>query len=90
MVLRDIPSALSRLTIRDIRPLLRSTSVNGQRQASMQAAAVKEEPLPDFEDLESQSSLSSSPPPEEVVKKYDPVKRAQRRTKELPASRYVS
>jgi hypothetical protein len=86
MALRGIPSTFSRLIIRDVRPLQR-TAINHGRQASTEAT-VSKEPLPDFEDLESQSSLSSTGPSNQIIKTYDPVKRAQRRKKELPPSRY--
>ena len=56
---------------------------------------AKRQPTPtddikdDYEDLESKSSFSS---PSEVspskIKEYDPVKRAEGRKRQLPASRY--
>jgi hypothetical protein len=86
MALRDISSALRQLAIRDVRPVLKAATSNGRRQASGEATAIKE-PVADFEDLESQSSMLSSGPTEAAIKKYDPVKRALRRQKELPPSR---
>jgi large subunit ribosomal protein L5 len=86
MALRDVPSALGRLLTRDVRTVLRSTISNGRRQASSEALAMKE-PIEDFQELESQSSLTSSGPSEDVIKTYDPVKRSQGRRRELPPSR---
>jgi large subunit ribosomal protein L5 len=82
MALRELPSALSRLAIRDTRPSLLPTLRNGRRQASNEASAVR-----DINDLESQSSFSSSGPTAEIIEAYDPVKRAQARRRELPPSR---
>jgi large subunit ribosomal protein L5 len=83
MALRELPSALYRLAIRDTRPLLPSTVCNGRRQAFSDAAAVR-----DIDDLESKSSISLGGPSEEIIREYDPVKRAQARRIELPPSRY--
>ncbi len=88
MAIRELPSAFCRLAIRDARPLLRTSIGNGRQQASGAASAVKDDPSADIEDLESQSSFSADGPSEEVIKKYDPVKRAQSRKRELPPSRY--
>jgi hypothetical protein len=86
MALRDASSALGRLAMRDARIMLRSTLGNGLRQASNAAKAARE-PSIDMEDLESQSSFTTSGPSEEVIKKYDPAKRSQARRRELPPSR---
>jgi large subunit ribosomal protein L5 len=83
MALRELPSALCRLAIGNARPLSLSTVCNGRRQASNDAAVVE-----DIGDLESKSSFSVSGPSEEIIREYDPVKRAQARRRELPPSRY--
>jgi large subunit ribosomal protein L5 len=87
MALRDASYALGRLAKRDARMILRSTMGKGQRQYSNATLAIKE-PSMDLEELESQSSLTTSGPSEENIKKFDPVKRSQARRKELPPSRY--
>jgi large subunit ribosomal protein L5 len=89
MALRELPSSLRRLALRDARPA--ATAVGGccRRYASAAAAAAPQEVSEDFQDLESQSSLSPQFSPDEKIKAYDPIKRAQGRRRELPPSRYV-
>ncbi len=87
MASRELPSALRRLISRDARPTATHLSRNWRRYASTEAAAVQEA-SEDFQDLESQSSLTSSTSQDEKIKTYDPVKRAQGRRRELPPSRY--
>jgi large subunit ribosomal protein L5 len=87
MALRELPSALRRLLIRDLRPTNTTLTQISQRYASGQAAAVQEA-SEDLDDLESQSALSSTELPSEAVKGYDPIKRSQGRKRQLPASRY--
>lgn len=89
MALRELPSALGRLAVRDARPILRLSRSNGRRPASGEAVAVKEYST-DIQDLESQSSFQSTGPSEEIIEAYDPIKRAQARRRELPPSRYGS
>lgn len=70
--------------------MLQPATSNGRRFVSQGSTAAKEESLSsEFQDLESQSSLTGGVVPEEVIKSYDPVKRAKSRRKELPRSRYV-
>jgi large subunit ribosomal protein L5 len=87
MALRDASYVFGRLAKRDARIMLRSILSNGRRQASNEALAVKEFSI-DMEDLESQSSFTTSGPSEEKIKKFDPIKRSQARRRELPPSRY--
>lgn len=88
MALRELPSALQRLAIRDTRSRISILARNCRRYASSEAAAPREAPE-DFQDLESESAFISIGPAGEKVKTYDPVKRAQGRRRELPPSRYV-
>jgi len=86
MASRELSSSLRRLAIRDTRSTTTTVARNCRRYASSGAAAVLEES--DFRDLESESSLLSNFTPDEKIKAYDPAKRAQGRTRELPPSRY--
>ncbi|KAA8563723.1 hypothetical protein EYC84_011742 [Monilinia fructicola] len=87
MALREIPSTFCRLSRREIRSTPISIGRNCRRYASGEAVAAKELPQ-DFQDLESQSSFTSTTVPNEVIDSFDPIKRAQGRKRELPASRY--
>jgi large subunit ribosomal protein L5 len=60
---------------------------HSRRYASGEAVAAKEIPE-DFDDLESHSSIASTEVPEDVLKSFDPIKRAKGRKYQLPASRY--
>ncbi|KAH7393157.1 ribosomal protein L5 domain-containing protein [Cadophora sp. MPI-SDFR-AT-0126] len=86
MALRELPSALRRLTTRDARPATTSISRSCRRLATTEAGA--QETSEDFQDLESKSSLLSNGAVDEKVKSYDPIKRSQGRRTQLPASRY--
>ncbi|RFU25991.1 hypothetical protein B7463_g10354, partial [Scytalidium lignicola] len=87
MALRELPSILGRCMSRDVRQT--STILSQQcRGYASQNATAKEALSSDLQDLESQSSLTASQPPEDVINAYDPVKRAQSRRRELPPSRY--
>lgn len=86
MSLRELPSALRQLLIRDLRTTAAVSTQISRRYASGQAAAVQEA-SEDLDDLESQSALSSTELPSEAVKAYDPIKRSQGRKRQLPASR---
>jgi large subunit ribosomal protein L5 len=88
MALRELPSALRSLAIRDTRSRTLVLARNCRRHASSETAASQEAPE-DFQDLESESAFISIGPVDEKVKTYDPVKRAQGRRRELPPSRYV-
>ncbi|KAL3425649.1 54S ribosomal protein L7, mitochondrial [Phlyctema vagabunda] len=93
MALREIPSAFGRLLARDGRTRTTAVSQVYRRYASGEAAST---PAPareqlaaeDFKELETTSSLSAQGPSENVVKSFNPAKRAQGRTRELPPSRY--
>ena len=89
MPLREIPSALRNLAIRDVRSRMIVLGRNGQRYASGDAAAPLEL-SEDFKELDSQSSFISNGPPDEKIKAFDPVKRASGRRRELPPSRWVT
>jgi large subunit ribosomal protein L5 len=89
MALRELPSNLFRLVGRDVRPATTTILRNCRRYASGEASSAKDA-LEDLQDLESQSTFSSSEFELEKIKAYDPVKRAQGRKKELPSSRYDS
>jgi len=94
MALRELPSVLGRLAIRESRsngaPISRcckrfaSTEAKTVQWSPMQKAAVK------IEDLEPESTFTSTRPPDEHLKSYDPVKRASSRRRQLPPSRYVT
>ena len=86
MALREMSSALGQLIRRDVRPTTISRLC--RRFASGEAAAAKEIPE-DFQDLESQSSITSTELPAEIIKTFDPVKRSRERRRELPPSRYA-
>jgi large subunit ribosomal protein L5 len=88
MALRELPSSLRRLALRDARPTPTSLGRYCPRYASAEATAPQEV-SEDFQDLESQSSLSTQFTSDEKIKAYDPVKRAHGRKRELPPSRYV-
>ncbi|PQE08946.1 54S ribosomal L7 protein [Rutstroemia sp. NJR-2017a WRK4] len=87
MALREAPSTLCRFARRDIRSAATSIGRHSRRYASGEAAAAKEIPQ-EFEDLESQSSIASVEVPEDVLKSFDPIKRAKGRKYQLPPSRY--
>lgn len=87
MALRELPSALRRLTTRDARPATNSINRSCRRFASTEVGT--KETSEDFQDLESKSSLLSNGAVDEKVKSYDPIKRSQGRRTQLPASRYV-
>src|SRR3954463_1689504 len=87
MALREAPSTLCRFARRDIRSAATSIGRHSRRYASGEAVAAKEIPG-DFEDLESQSSIASVEVPEDVLKSFDPIKRAKGRKYQLPPSRY--
>lgn len=89
MALKEVPSTFSRLVLRGARPSTQALSHNGKRAASNAAEPAQEQPE-DFKDLESQSSFLSGKPSPQVVKSYDPVKRAESRRTQLPRSRYGS
>lgn len=90
MALRDIPSTFCRLSKREIRSApICYIGRNCRRYASAEAAPAKEIPE-DFQDLESQSSFTSTTLPKDAIGSYDPVKVAKGRKRELPASRYES
>lgn len=58
------------------------------RRFASQEATGTDAASSDLQELESQSSLTASQPSADVVKTYDPVKRAQSRRNQLPSSRY--
>lgn len=83
MALRDLPIAFSKLLLRDAPRRLPAAACRTRRHASTKASTK------DLADLEPSSSLVIPGPSEEVVKSYDPVKRAEARRRELPPSRCV-
>ncbi|ESZ93560.1 hypothetical protein SBOR_6043 [Sclerotinia borealis F-4128] len=87
MALRELPSTLCRLTRREIGSTPKLMGRTCRRYASGEAVAAKEI-TEDFQDLESESSFSSINVPSDVIDSFDPIKRAQGRMRELPASRY--
>jgi len=87
MALRELPSALRQLLVRDLRSTATVPTQTFRRYASGQAAAVQEA-SEDLDDLEPQSALTSIELPSEAAKAYDPIKRSQGRKRQLPASRY--
>lgn len=86
MALKELPSAFTRLALRDAKRLTTTSCGRGVRWASAQAAAIKEEE-PFEDDLESQSSLQTEDISDAVLKSFDPIKRARSRTRQLPSSR---
>ena len=88
MALRELPSALRRLGGRDAKSRTMIILRNSRRHASGEASPSKEV-LEDIQDLESQSSFSSSAFEPERIKAFDPVKKSQGRRRELPPSRYA-
>jgi hypothetical protein len=92
MALRELPSSLRRLALRDARPTAAIASKCLRRYASGEAVAAapaRSEVPEDFRDLESESSLFTAFSPDEKIKAYDPIKRTQARKRELPPSRYA-
>ncbi|RDW70305.1 putative 50S ribosomal protein L5 [Coleophoma crateriformis] len=92
MALRELPSVFSRLLVRDA-PTKAIVSRTYRRYASGEAGtpvkpAKEELANKDFQELESESSLAASRPSEDIIKAFDPVKKAKGRRRELPASRY--
>jgi large subunit ribosomal protein L5 len=88
MALRELPSALRSLALRDTQSGTSILVRNCRRYASSEAAAPQEA-SEDFQDLDSGSAFISTGPADEKIKTYDPVKRAQGRRRELPPSRCV-
>ncbi|PMD28430.1 ribosomal protein L5 [Hyaloscypha hepaticicola] len=91
MALRELPSSLRRMALRDARPTAAIASKCLRRYASGEAVAAapaRGEVPEDFRDLESESSLFTAFSPDEKIKAYDPIKRTQARKRELPPSRY--
>jgi large subunit ribosomal protein L5 len=86
MALRELPSALRRLAIKDTRSTATFLSQNCRRYASTEAPGAQNGSQ-DLQDLESNTSFSALEIQDEKVATYDPVKRAQGRKRELPASR---
>jgi hypothetical protein len=82
MALRELPSSLRRLALRDARP---TGAIAGKCLRRYASGEVSE----DLRDLESESSLFTAFSPDEKIKAYDPIKRTQARKRELPPSRYV-
>jgi len=76
------------LGLRDGRSVAGGISRSCRRYASGEAAS-KGDVSEDLQDLESNSSLSSAGTLSEKISAYDPVKRAQGRRRQLPASRYI-
>jgi large subunit ribosomal protein L5 len=89
MALRELPSSLRRLALQDARPTATLAGRCCRRYASAEATA-SQELLEDFQDLESQSSLSTQFTPDEKITAYDPIERAKGRKRELPPSRCVT
>jgi hypothetical protein len=77
------------MTIADSRPLLTTKIWSSGRYASGEPA-LKTAISNDLGDLEAHSSFTSAALSLEKAKAYNPVKRAQDRSRELPPSRYVS
>ena len=61
---------------------------NCRRYASSGEASSVPGVVEDYQDLVSESSFSTGGFSEDVIKAYDPVRRAQGRRRELPPSRY--
>ncbi|KAF2023019.1 ribosomal protein L5 [Setomelanomma holmii] len=81
MALRELPFRTATAISKDARPIVRAALPLCRRHASSEAG----------KEVESSSSLEVPPPPEELVKSYDPVARSRLRrrgNKELPPSRY--
>jgi hypothetical protein len=87
MALREMPLTLCRLTTRAARPVFTAPALSSRRYASSEAASTPDAAA-DLQDLESQNSFTVSEYPSEKIKAFDPIKRAQGRTRELPPSRY--
>lgn len=86
MALKELPSSLRRLAVKDARSSI-SFVRNCRRYASTEAAP--KDASQDMQDLESTSSYSPMSVAEnEHVDSYDPVKKVQQRKTQLPASRY--
>jgi hypothetical protein len=90
MALRELPSSLRRLALRDGRPTAAVAGRSWRRYTSAEAvAAAPKEVSEDFQDLESNTSMFTAFSPDDKIKAYDPIKRTQGRRRELPPSRYV-
>jgi hypothetical protein len=90
MALRELPSSLRRLALRDTRPTAAVAGRSWRRYTSAEAvAAAPKEVSEDFQDLESNTSMFTAFSPDDETKAYDPIKRTQGRRRELPPSRYV-
>ncbi|CAG8975157.1 hypothetical protein HYALB_00004456 [Hymenoscyphus albidus] len=98
MALQQLPSALRQLALaaRHTRPVAKCIFPISRRYASSEVAPAQEQdavpvpaPVPeDFQDLETESSFNTEYSESDVVKSFDPVKRAKRRRGQLPPSRY--
>lgn len=97
MALRELPSigTLSRLMTRHPRPRASVPSipaVGSRRCYASDAEAVSRQETSsaeDLQDLESESSFTSTAELSEKIGDFDPVKTSQRRQGRLPPSRYV-
>lgn len=88
MALRELPSALRQIVSKNLRPTTTIHAAQSFRRHASGKAATIQEAADDFQELESQSALTSSEFPPEAVEGWDPVKKSQGRTRELPPSRY--
>lgn len=89
MALREMPLTLCRLTTRAARPVFTTPAINSRRYASGEASSTPDVAA-DLQDLEPQNSFATSEYPAEKIKAFDPIKRSQGRTRQLPPSRYVA
>jgi large subunit ribosomal protein L5 len=88
MALRELPRSLCRLNAWYPQRVANAAAISSRRFASSDVSAAQAAPA-DFQELESQSSLTDVEYPAEKIGAYDPVKKAQGRKRELPPSRYV-
>lgn len=87
MALRELPSTLCRQITRCRRPMIAATAQHSRRFTSA-GAAPSQDVAAELQDLETQSSFTTSDYPKEKIEAFNPEKRAQGRKLQLPASRY--
>lgn len=93
MALRDSlsPATARRIVLRDVHPVISRLFSNGLPQVSKGTRNITPGTAAvgtDFDDLESDSSFTTPAAPEALVKAFNPLKTAKRRTNQLPPSRY--
>jgi hypothetical protein len=86
MALRELSLTLCRQATKSPRSAISIAARHSRRYASGEAAAPQDAVVD--QDLEPESSFSTSDYPKEKIEEFDPVKTAQGRQRQLPPSRY--